>query len=74
MKCVATICLVLQGYSTHLQHVLLQNEVLPPELGDVLLHCTARGAEVVEARHRAVDLEAGHVKELTLESVGLHSC
>lgn len=60
------------GCGTNLQHVLLQNEVLPPELGYILLDCAAGGAEVIESGHRAVDLKARHVEELPLEGVGLH--
>ncbi len=57
---------------TRLEHILLEHEVLSPELRDVLLNGAAGRTVVIEPRHRAVDLEAGHVEQLPLQRVRLH--
>ena len=58
-------------HRTHLQHILLQDEVVAPRLRHVLLHGAAGRAVVVEARHRAVDLEGGDEEEAALQGVEL---
>lgn len=55
----------------HLQHALLQHEVLPPELREVALDGAAGRAKVVEAGHAAVDLERRDVKQSPLQRVDL---
>ncbi len=59
--------------AARLEHVLLQDEVLAPQRGQVLLHGAAGRAVVVEARHGAVDFEAGHVEHAPLQRLGLRS-
>ena len=46
--------------------------MLSPVLGDVLLHCTAWRAVVIEASDAAVDLEGGNVKQPPLQGICLH--
>jgi hypothetical protein len=49
-----------------LQHVLLQHKVFPPYVDNVVGEGAAGRAEVVEARHAAVDVEGGCVEEAAL--------
>lgn len=61
----------LHGLPDHLEHGLLQDEVLPPELCDVLLDCASGGTEIIEARHAAVDLERGDEEQPPLQHICL---
>ena len=56
---------------SHLEHGLLQDEVLPPELRDVLLDCAAWGAKVKEACHAPIYFEGGYCEQLPLHDAGL---
>lgn len=62
---------LLVGYGgrgdAYLQHILFQNEMLPPELGDVALDCTTRWPIVVQPCYSIVDLEGGYVKQAPLQ-------
>ena len=53
------------------QHVLAQDEVLPPDIDDVVGQGTARRAVVVEARDAAVDVERGRVEHAALQTVSV---
>ena len=61
------------GMAAHLKHGLLQDEVLPPELRDVLLHRAAWGAKVKEACHAPIDLEGGNCEQLAFHDTGLQA-
>ena len=56
---------------SHLEHVLLQDEVLPPELRNVLLDSAAWWAKVPEARHTPIDLEGRYCEQLPLHDASL---
>ena len=57
----------------HLEHVLLEDEVVAPGLRHILLHGAAGGAVVVEAGHGSVDLEGGDEEEAALQGVELRA-
>jgi len=56
-----------QDSAVDLEHILLKNEVLPPQVDDVGLQGAAGRAIVVEARNAAVDLEGGGIEETAAE-------
>ncbi|KAH3663851.1 hypothetical protein OGAPHI_005254 [Ogataea philodendri] len=57
-----------QHRAVHLQHVLLQNEVLSPNINNVGLQCTSRWTIVVKSRNTSVNLKSRGVEKSALQN------
>lgn len=61
------------GTAAHLKHGLLQDEMLAPQLCDILLDGATRRPKVIETCHTAIDLEGGNEEEPSLQNIRLHA-
>ena len=53
----------------HFQHVLLQNEVLLPQIDKVALQRAGDGSEIVQTRHSSINLERRNHKHLLQQHI-----